>query len=686
MGRGGVRGEDTFLWRFLDLCLTSTGSFEGEQEMKRSVFEIISKTLQIALQPPQLQSEEEKGVRPEREVGPQPAIMKLLQTLARTSADVVEDYFTFRSDNGSALLCSMLHWCLDHCRREESTGSILAAVFQCYSHLVALLPEPASYLESSAALLSSLLHNDLDRVLAMAVAVDLLHSPALNSYCTFWSFYQPLRPQSPAQKTGYLSLGALETYCSNQSYSPLFTDLSASNVVTTLTGSGLSGLFLATALCKRPTLASTLSSLEFDASLGDMILNSDGAPTNLNIAFPDSGSQEEKGSYYRLWKATVCDLMLALCALQPSKASSQSHTEEEVVSVLTSALQQCLVLGSRDHHEWNTQMLDALIERASMEGPLWCEVLKQFISVLESSVDEEDRLTVLPDFISVVLRDMEPGLVLAAISGLSNEGKREVEGRLMACIRGRESDLCLLCACLHLLPKFRSDLLSLARGGLSSVASQHSSSEINLFDSLGESVQDPMVYSLLDLISLLCADQTVPSDAWDFILCALVTITHLVSEATPSQRNSVNYTVFYCKAMAACHDVASVLTSPSSPDQQAGDWKEFFAPDINSCLLPAFLNRATQTTPDSLPSHCDVLQSYHLSRTAAEVCSSPTEGVSLEFLVDIFFSPLNPFRITAFLLAQRLVSVLQFTVEGSTSSTEKAKDTTKTITYVRPYV
>ena len=25
MGRGGVRGEDTFLWRFLDLCLTSTG-------------------------------------------------------------------------------------------------------------------------------------------------------------------------------------------------------------------------------------------------------------------------------------------------------------------------------------------------------------------------------------------------------------------------------------------------------------------------------------------------------------------------------------------------------------------------------------------------------------------------------------------------------------------------------------
>jgi hypothetical protein len=250
------------------------------------------------------------------------------------------------------------------------------------------------------------------RVFAMAVAVHLLHSPALNSYCTFWSLYQPLRPQSPAQKTGYLSLGALETYCSKQPYSPLFTDLSASNVVTTLTGSGLSGLFLATTLCKGPTLASTLSSLEFDSSLGDMISNSDGVPTNLDIAFPDSGSQEEKGSYYRLWKSTVCDLMLALCALRPSQAISQSHTEEEVVRVLRSALQQCLVLGSRDHHEWNTQMLDELIERASMEGPLWCEVLKQFICVLESSVDEEDRLTVLPDFIRSVL----PILSLAPMS------------------------------------------------------------------------------------------------------------------------------------------------------------------------------------------------------------------------------------------------------------------------------
>ena len=54
----------------------------------------------------------------------------------------------------------------------SSPASILAAVFQCYSHLVSLLPESASYLESTAALLSSLLHHDLDRsLLSFSVTV-----------------------------------------------------------------------------------------------------------------------------------------------------------------------------------------------------------------------------------------------------------------------------------------------------------------------------------------------------------------------------------------------------------------------------------------------------------------------------------------------------------------------------------
>ena len=39
------------------------------------------------------------------------------------------------------------------------------------------------------------------------------------------------------------------------------------------------------------------------------------------------------------------------------------------------------------------------VYRASMEGPLWCQVLQQFISGLEREMSEEDRATVLPDFI-----------------------------------------------------------------------------------------------------------------------------------------------------------------------------------------------------------------------------------------------------------------------------------------------
>ena len=38
----------------------------------------------------------------------------------------------------------------------------------------------------------------------------------------------------------------------------------------------------------------------------------------------------------------------------------------------------------------------------------------------------------------MVLRDSDPALVLAAIGGLSREGKTEVEGRLMGSSRGKE--------------------------------------------------------------------------------------------------------------------------------------------------------------------------------------------------------------------------------------------------------
>ena len=43
-----------------------------------------------------------------------------------------------------------------------------------------------------------------------------------------------------------------------------------------------------------------------------------------------------------------------------------------------------------------------VLHRASMEGPLWCQVLQLFVSALEGSMSEKDRLTVLPDFLRSV--------------------------------------------------------------------------------------------------------------------------------------------------------------------------------------------------------------------------------------------------------------------------------------------
>ena len=103
-----------------------------------------------------------------------------------------------------------------------SLALLLTEVYSCYSHLACLLPEPVSYLESTADLLTSLAHSQLDRwgttitflgllvlsihmyimcrMFEIAVTVHLLHFPVLNSYGTFWSLYQLLRPRSPAGK------------------------------------------------------------------------------------------------------------------------------------------------------------------------------------------------------------------------------------------------------------------------------------------------------------------------------------------------------------------------------------------------------------------------------------------------------------------------------------------------------
>ena len=123
-------------------------------------------------------------------------------------------------------------------------------------------------------------------------------------------------------QTGFLSLGSLESFCFKRPYSPLFTDLSSDNIVTTLTGPRLTVLFLAAALCESNTLRRALESLGFDGCFGSTTSHD-----SRRTAFPVRDSQpQEKKSYFRLWRTTVCDVMLALCALQPSQCIQQSST------------------------------------------------------------------------------------------------------------------------------------------------------------------------------------------------------------------------------------------------------------------------------------------------------------------------------------------------------------------------
>ena len=138
---------------------------------------------------------------------------------------------------------------------------------------------------------------------------------------------------SSSSQAGFLSLGALESFCSHQPYSPLFRDLSSDDIVTTLSGALMSTLYLAVALCETASLNTAFESLEFSAGL--VTLNSQrtsDAGSNVSVAFlmQDSSQEEEKG-YFRLWKTAVCEVMLTLCALQPS--SSLAIQQSPIVSV-----------------------------------------------------------------------------------------------------------------------------------------------------------------------------------------------------------------------------------------------------------------------------------------------------------------------------------------------------------------
>ena len=135
---------------------------------------------------------------------------------------------------------------------------------------------------------------------------------------------------SLSSQAGFLSLGALESFCSHTPYSPLFHDLTSDDIVTTLSGARMSTLYLAVALCQPALLSTALESLEFNDGL--VILNSQRTSdkdSKVSVAFPVQDSSKEEKDFFRLWKTVVCEVILAVCALRPLLGIQQSS----VVSV-----------------------------------------------------------------------------------------------------------------------------------------------------------------------------------------------------------------------------------------------------------------------------------------------------------------------------------------------------------------
>ena len=102
----------------------------------------------------------------------------------------------------------------------------------------------------------------------------------------------------------------------------------------------MSTLYLAVTLCKPATLSTNVESLEFNDGLVTLNSqrNSDTDP-NVSVAFLMQDSSKEEKEYFQLWKMAVCEVILAVCALQPSLGIQQSS----VVSVYSDEGVECVV-------------------------------------------------------------------------------------------------------------------------------------------------------------------------------------------------------------------------------------------------------------------------------------------------------------------------------------------------------
>lgn len=57
---------------------------------------------------------------------------------------------------------------------------------------------------------------------------------------------------------------------------------------------------------------------------------------------------------------------------------------------------------------------------------------------------------------------------------------------------------------------------------------------------------------------------------------------------------SINLTIFSCRVLDLCQDVAAFFSSPHCNSQQGTEWREFFKPAIRESLSGLFIKRSSE--------------------------------------------------------------------------------------------
>eukprot|EP00731_Ephydatia_muelleri_P018544 Em0011g584a len=602
---------------------------------------------------------------------------ELFKALESVHPLVVQNNQDVRSDLNDLLVC-LLHWSVGALNSTEmgQKNDRIRSVIRCFRHLLNIHPGLSMWLKTASEMIISKGITDIEKVLLEAFAFFVLHCEILQTLDAFRSAYSSIVFSLQRPKVQTLPLLALELFCSAKMlYMPLpaSEDLLTTSVVDTIPSSLVHVVWLAVAL-------SDANVLEGLVSKEPDIVKDEGGSHWFNRGGLDPSVlfgkvEDEEGM--SLWKDLMILFLQGLAYLQSSQVKEHNGLEHEhellVRTIVESALERALGVGVR-RRQWIRSLLVAILRRPASDRLLWLRILfAEFERILVSeyhtsctgSCEYDSETVSMREVISMISDDSDGSVLVAALGGLHDPALYASE--LLHIEQVKPDDLQLAVGCMMLSPTtrvFQQAAIFILKG----LSTQHNSSDSTLFESVEESSSNSFSLLTLLLIREVLLVELIPSEAWDFVLCTLVSLCQLLMEAMGGAA-TVNMAVFQCVVMELCCLTSQYFHSPTPRLDLHTEWMEFFQPALQNSLLPLFLRYAASSPGKDFGF---IYQRYSLSKAVVALCKK-TDNVSLEELVQILLSNFYSFQSAACILAKRYLEAAEISVSDEENASQLGK-------------